>query len=82
LARALGEAAPLLLIGMNAFITVAPDTPFDPATSLPTQILIWADSTERGFVSRTSAAVLVLLAFLLTMNAVAIYLRSKFERKW
>jgi phosphate transport system permease protein len=82
LARALGEAAPLLLIGMNAFITVAPATPFDPATSLPTQILIWADSTERGFVSRTSAAVLVLLAFLLTMNAVAIYLRSRFERKW
>ena len=82
LARALGEAAPLLLIGMNAFITEAASTPFDAATSLPTQILIWADSTERGFVSRTSAAVLVLLGFLLLMNAIAIFLRSKYERRW
>lgn len=82
LARALGEAAPLLLIGMNAFITAAPATPFDAATSLPTQILIWADSTERGFVSRTSAAVLVLLVFLLAMNALAIFLRNKYERRW
>ena len=82
LARALGEAAPLLLIGMNAFITSAPSSPFQPATALPTQILIWADSTERGFESRTSAAVLVLLVFLMTMNAVAIYVRSKFERRW
>ncbi|MDF1608651.1 phosphate ABC transporter permease PstA [Hoeflea sp. YIM 152468] len=82
LAQALGETAPLLLIGMNAFITSAPATPFDSATALPTQIFIWADSPERGFVSRTSAAILVLLTFLITMNAVAIYLRSKFERKW
>jgi len=82
LAQALGETAPLLLIGMNAFITSAPDTPLDSATALPTQIFIWADSPERGFVSRTSAAILVLLTFLVTMNAVAIYLRSKFERKW
>lgn len=82
LARALGEAAPLLLIGMNAFITAAPGSPFEAATGLPTQILIWADSTERGFVSRTSAAVLVLLAFLLTMNALAIFLRNKYERRW
>ena len=82
LARALGEAAPLLLIGMNAFITATPDGPFAAATGLPTQILIWADSTERGFVSRTSAAVLVLLAFLLVMNGLAIYLRNRFERKW
>lgn len=82
LAQALGETAPLLLIGMNAFITSAPDTPFDSSTALPTQIFIWADSPERGFVSRTSAAILVLLAFLVTMNAVAIYLRNKFERKW
>ncbi|SFN37860.1 phosphate ABC transporter membrane protein 2, PhoT family [Roseovarius lutimaris] len=82
LAQALGETAPLLLIGMNAFITSAPDTPFDSATALPTQIFIWADSPERGFVSRTSAAILVLLTFLITMNAIAIYLRSKFERKW
>ncbi|WP_294611946.1 phosphate ABC transporter permease PstA [uncultured Roseovarius sp.] len=82
LAQALGETAPLLLIGMNAFITSAPDTPLDSATALPTQIFIWADSPERGFVSRTSAAILVLLTFLITMNAIAIYLRSKFERKW
>jgi len=82
LAQALGEPAPLLLIGMNAFITSARDTPLDSATALPTQIFIWADSPERGFVSRTSAAILVLLTFLVTMNAVAIYLRSKFERKW
>lgn len=82
LAQALGETAPLLLIGMNAFITAAPATPFDAATALPTQIFIWADSPERGFVSRTSAAILVLLGFLMVMNALAIFLRSKFERKW
>ncbi|MEX0971218.1 MAG: phosphate ABC transporter permease PstA [Paracoccaceae bacterium] len=82
LAQALGETAPLLLIGMNAFITSAASTPFDSATALPTQIFIWADSPERGFVSRTSAAILVLLAFLITMNSIAIYLRSRFARKW
>ncbi|NHQ74982.1 phosphate ABC transporter permease PstA [Roseovarius gahaiensis] len=82
LAQALGETAPLLLIGMNAFITSAASSPFDSATALPTQIFIWADSPERGFVSRTSAAIMVLLMFLITMNAIAIYLRSKFERKW
>jgi phosphate transport system permease protein len=82
LAQALGETAPLLLIGMNAFITAAPSTPFDSATALPTQIFIWADSPERGFVSRTSAAILVLLGFLVMMNAVAIYLRNRFERRW
>jgi len=82
LAQALGETAPLLLIGMNAFITAAPSTPFDSSTALPTQIFIWADSPERGFVSRTSAAILVLLGFLIFMNAIAIFLRNKFERKW
>ncbi|SEP17373.1 phosphate ABC transporter membrane protein 2, PhoT family [Salinihabitans flavidus] len=82
MAQALGETAPLLLIGMNAFITSAPSTPFDSATALPTQIFIWADSPERGFVSRTSAAILVLLTFLIAMNALAIFLRNKFERKW
>jgi len=82
LAQALGETAPLLLIGMNAFITSAPGTPFDSSTALPTQIFIWADSPERGFVSRTSAAILVLLTFLITMNAIAIFLRQKFQRKW
>ena len=82
LAQALGETAPLLLIGMNAFITSAPTGPFDSSTALPTQIFIWADSPERGFVSRTSAAILVLLTFLIFMNGLAIYLRRKFERKW
>lgn len=82
MAHALGETAPLLLIGMNAFITAAPATPFDSATTLPTQIFIWADSPERGFVSRTSAAILVLLGVLLAMNALAIWLRSRFERRW
>lgn len=82
LAQALGETAPLLLIGMNAFVTAAPATPLDAATSLPTQIYIWADSPERGFVSRTSAAILVLLSFLVLMNAIAIYLRNRFERRW
>jgi len=82
LAQALGETAPLLLIGMNAFITSAASSPFDSATALPTQIFIWADSPERGFVSRTSAAILVLLGFLIVMNGVAIFLRSRLERKW
>ncbi|AWB35407.1 phosphate ABC transporter permease PstA [Orrella marina] len=80
LAQALGETAPLLLIGMNAFITAVPASPMDAATALPTQIFIWADSPERGFASRTSAAILVLLGFLVTMNMIAVYLRSKFEK--
>lgn len=82
LAQALGETAPLLLIGMNAFITSPPAGVLEPATALPTQIYIWADSPERGFASRTSAAILVLLAFLITMNALAVFLRKKFERRW
>ena len=82
LAQALGETAPLLLIGMNAFVTAAPGTPFDASTALPTQIFIWADSPERGFVARTSAAILVLLGFLVLMNAIAIFLRNRFERRW
>ncbi len=82
MAQALGETAPLLLIGMNAFITAAPEGVTDAATALPTQIYIWADSPERGFVSRTSAAILVLLGFLVVMNAMAVYLRRRFERQW
>lgn len=82
LAQALGETAPLLLIGMNAFLTTPPGGVMDPATALPTQIFIWADSPERGFVSRTSAAILVLLGFLIVMNAIAIHLRQRFERRW
>ncbi len=82
LAQALGETAPLLLIGMNAFITSPPAGVMDPATALPTQIFIWADSPERGFVSRTSAAILILLGFLITMNAIAVMLRQRYQRGW
>lgn len=82
LAQALGETAPLLLIGMNAFITSPPGGVLEPATALPTQIYSWADSPERGFVAKTSAAILVLLGFLVMMNAIAIFLRQRFERKW
>ncbi|MEC9367471.1 MAG: phosphate ABC transporter permease PstA [Pseudomonadota bacterium] len=83
LAQALGETAPLLLVGMNAFIpSIESFGMLEPATALPTQIFSWADSPERGFVARTSAAILVLLGFLIVMNAIAIFLRQKFERKW
>ncbi|MEO1205026.1 MAG: phosphate ABC transporter permease PstA [Pseudomonadota bacterium] len=83
LAQALGETAPLLLIGMNAFIPSIENIGLtQPAMALPTQIFSWADSPERGFVSRTSAAILVLLGFLVVMNILAVYLRRKFERKW
>jgi phosphate transport system permease protein len=82
LAHALGETAPLLLIGMNAFITSPPAGIMDASTALPTQIFLWADSPERGFVARTSAGILVLLGFLIVMNAVAIFLRQRFERQW
>jgi phosphate transport system permease protein len=82
LAQALGETAPLLLVGMNAFITSEPGGLLDPATALPTQIFIWADSPERGFVARTSAAILVLIGFLVVMNASAVLLRRRFERRW
>ena len=82
LAQALGETAPLLLIGMNAFITSPPGGLMDASTALPTQIFIWADSPERGFVDRTSAAILVLLGFLILMNITAIFLRQRLERTW
>ncbi|MGK2921992.1 MAG: phosphate ABC transporter permease PstA [Methyloceanibacter sp.] len=83
MAQALGETAPLLLIGMNAFIPSIENMGLlEPATALPTQIFAWADSPERGFVSRTSAAILVLLGFLVIMNMVAIALRQIFQRKW
>jgi phosphate transport system permease protein len=81
-AHVLGETAPLLLIGMNAFITSPPGGILEASTALPTQIYIWADSPERGFVARTSAGILVLLGFLLLMNAVAIFLRQRLERRW
>ena len=83
MAQALGETAPLLLIGMNAFIPSIENMGLlEPATAMPTQIFSWADSPERGFVSRTSAAILVLLGFLVIMNLVAITLRQMFQRKW
>ena len=82
MARALGETAPLLMIGMVAFIVDIPQGVLDPATALPVQIYLWADSPERAFVERTSAATLVLLCFLIAMNAVAVLLRKRFERRW
>ncbi len=82
MAQALGETAPLLMIGMVAFIVDIPSGPLDPATVLPVQIYLWADSAERAFVERTSAAIMVLLAFLVCMNLIAIILRKRFERQW
>jgi phosphate transport system permease protein len=82
MARALGESAPLLMIGMVAFIVDIPSGITDPATALPVQIYLWADSPERAFIERTSAAIMVLLTFLILMNGTAVYLRSKFERRW
>ena len=82
LAHALGETAPLLLIGMNAFITSPPGGVMEASTALPTQIYIWADSPERGFVARTSAGIIVLLAFLIIMNGIAVFLRQRLERTW
>nr|VFK23236.1 MAG: phosphate ABC transporter membrane protein 2, PhoT family [Candidatus Kentron sp. MB]VFK28387.1 MAG: phosphate ABC transporter membrane protein 2, PhoT family [Candidatus Kentron sp. MB]VFK74227.1 MAG: phosphate ABC transporter membrane protein 2, PhoT family [Candidatus Kentron sp. MB] len=82
MARALGESAPLLMIGMVAFIVDIPSSAMDPATVLPVQVYLWADSPERAFVERTSAAIMVLLAFLIIMNAGAVLLRKRFERRW
>ncbi len=82
MARALGETAPLLMIGMVAFIVDIPTGFTDPATALPVQIYLWADSPERAFVERTSAAIIVLLAFLIAMNAAAVILRKRYERRW
>ena len=82
MAQALGETAPLLMIGMVAFIVDIPGSFTDSATVLPVQIFIWADSPERAFVERTSAAIMVLLGFLILMNALAVLLRKRFERRW
>nr|WP_225889972.1 phosphate ABC transporter permease PstA [Indioceanicola profundi] len=82
MAQALGETAPLLMIGMNAFITEAPTGLLDSSAALPVQIFMWADRPERGFVELTSAAILMLLIFLVLMNSIAIFLRKKFERRW
>jgi len=80
MAQALGESAPLLIIGMVAFIVDIPSAITDPATALPIQIYLWADTPERGFIERTSAAIMVLLVFLILMNSLAIYLRKKYEK--
>jgi len=82
MAQALGETAPLLMIGMVAFIVDVPGGFTDPSTVLPVQIYLWADSPERAFVERTAAAIMVLLGFLITMNALAVILRKRFERRW
>jgi phosphate transport system permease protein len=82
MSRALGESAPLLMIGMVAFIVDVPAGFSDPATALPVQIYLWADSPERAFAERTSAAIIVLLGFLLLMNLAAVIMRKKVERQW
>ena len=82
MARALGESAPLLMIGMVAFIVEVPSGVFDPSTVLPVQVFLWSDLPERGFVERTSGAIIVLLLFLIVINAAAVVLRSKFEKRW
>jgi len=82
IARALGETAPLLLIGMRAFVTDVPQGLTAPATVLPMQVFLWSDDVQRGFVEKTSAAILVLLVILIAMNSLAIYLRNRFERRW
>jgi phosphate transport system permease protein len=82
MARALGETAPLLMIGMRAFIPSAPQGFTDATTALPVQIYLWSDEVNQGFVEKTSAAIIVLLIFLLGMNALAIYLRNRFETRW
>ncbi len=82
MAQALGETAPLLMIGMVAFIVDVPGSFTDPATVLPVQIFLWSDSPERAFVERTSGAIMVLLMFLILMNSIAVLLRKRFERRW
>jgi phosphate transport system permease protein len=82
LAQALGETAPLLLIGMVAFVVQVPGTPMDPSSSLPVQVYLWSESAERGFVEKTSATIMMLLGFLIAMNSIAVYARQKFEKKW
>ena len=82
MARALGETAPLLMIGMRAFLTDTPGGLTEPATALPVQVFLWSDQVARGFVEKTSGAIIVLLVFLLLMNSLAIYLRNRFEVRW
>jgi len=82
IAQALGETAPLILIGMVAFVANYPTSPVDPSTTLPAQIYMWANEPERAFVERTWGAIIVLLIFLAILNTAAVYLRRRFERHW
>ena len=82
LAQALGETAPLLMIGMFAFVADIPSGIVDQASSLPVQIYLWAESSERGYVELTAAGIMVILIFLVLMNLLAVFLRKKFERRW
>ncbi len=82
MAQALGETAPLLMIGMVAFIVDVPGSITDPATALPVQVYLWADSPERAFTEKTAAAIMILLGFLVVMNAAAVFMRKKFEITW
>jgi phosphate transport system permease protein len=82
LAQALGETAPLLMIGMFAFVADIPGSILDQASALPVQIYLWAESSERGYVELTAAAIMVILVFLVAMNLLAVLLRKKFERRW
>jgi len=82
MARALGETAPLLMIGMFAFVVDIPEGITSSATVLPVQVFIWADAPEPGFQQKTAAAIMVLLVFLMLMNALAVFLRKRFERRW
>jgi len=81
IAQALGETAPLLMIGMVAFVTEIPSSPTDPATALPVQIFLWSDSSESAWTERTSAAIIMLLLVLVTMNSFAIWLRNRLEKR-
>ena len=82
MARALGDTAPLLMIGMVAFIVDIPKSILEPATALPVQVFLWADSPERAFNEKTSAAIIVLLIFLIVMNLSAVLLRRKLEQRF
>ena len=82
MAHALGETAPLLLIGMISFMPGIPDSLTEPAGALPSLIYIWENASERAFHERTAAAIMVLLAFMIVMNAAAVLLRRRFERRW
>ena len=82
LAQALGETAPLLLIGMVAFVVDVPSSPLDASASLPVQVYLWAESAERGYVEKTSATIMLLLGFLILLNLAAVLIRRKFETKW